>query len=206
MKVSFRCRLTVALAVTAGSLIFPSGSSYSQPTPGQSGFWCDTSSGSPATLYRNRQGGVEPWIYWTSNVFSASGYDPMTRCQMVSSRLETYRRNRQLQYITVGQMNGMNVICTASEVNGRCEGLVYTLKPGQNPVRTLNNFLAWREGQAGTPSLYEGTGQRQQKPYIDVRARLGEGSGQPPTSTVPPTSPVNPLPQPTIQPETLREL
>jgi hypothetical protein len=86
----------------------------------------------------------------------------------VSGRLEKYRSNEQLKYITVGIMNGQKVVCTASQVNGRCEDLIYTLKPNQDAVQTLNNLLSWREGQAGAPSLYESG----EIPYIDVSERL----------------------------------
>jgi Circadian oscillating protein COP23 len=160
-----------AYATVATTLV--TGAAMVQPSPAQAsdtGFFCDTSSGTPVTIYRNRQSSLEPWIRWVSNTFSASGYTPEARCQEVSGRLETYRRNRQLKFITVGYMNRQRVVCTASQVNGRCEGLIFTLKPGQDAVRTLNNLLAWREGQAATPSLAESG----EVPYIDVRSRLGE--------------------------------
>jgi Circadian oscillating protein COP23 len=114
---------------------------------------------------------------------------PQQRCEEVSGRLETYRRNGQLKFITVGRMNNQNVICTASQINGRCEGLIYTLKPSQDAIRTLNNFLAWREGQAGAPSLSES----RQVPYIDVSSRLDDGNA--PASPAPNnTQPAAPQP------------
>ncbi|MBP0014682.1 MAG: COP23 domain-containing protein [Roseofilum sp. SBFL] len=190
-------KLSVIQILTAGAIALSTAmigtQSHGQPAPGQSGFWCATSSGAPATLYQNRQGGVEPWIYWTSDAFSGSGYTPERRCQEVSSRLETYRRNRQLQFITVGRMNNQNVICTASQVNGRCENLIYTLKAGQDPIATLYNFLAWREGQAATPSLFEST--QPSAPYIDLRDRLGDDSA-PAAPVTQPSNPVAPSPQP----------
>jgi len=160
----------IAIAsLTVLGVVSASKASYSQPAPGQSGFYCDTSESIPTTVYQNTQGGREPWIKWSSSIFPPP-YTPLTRCKQVSDRLETYWRNRELKLITVGKMNGQNVICTASRVNGRWEKLIYTLKPGQDPIRTLNNFLAWREGQAGTPSLFEST--VRQRPYIDVSDRL----------------------------------
>lgn len=197
-EISGMKKLSVLQLLTAGAIALSttaigSASSQGQPPPGQSGFWCDTSSGTPATLYQNRQGGVEPWIYWTSNAFSGSGYTPERRCQEVSSRLETYRRNRQLQFITVGRINNQRVICTASQVNGRCENLIYTLKAGQDPISTLYNFLAWREGQAATPSLFESS--QSIVPYIDVRDRLGDDSA-PAAPVTQPSNPVAPSPQP----------
>jgi hypothetical protein len=163
---------TAAIALCA--LTVASAPSYARPTVGESGFWCSTSTGAPVTLYQNPQGAVEPWIEWTSDYFSGSGYDPATRCQLVSQRLESYRRNRMLRYITVGQMNGQNVICTANQVNGVCQNLIYTLRPGQDPIGSLYNLLAWRQGQVGMPSTEESS----QIPYIDVREKLGEKLGE----------------------------
>ena len=188
MNISSLKSLVCTLALTAGALGIAAPPSWSQPGPGQRGFWCDTTSGIPTTAYKNSQGGYEPWIRWVSDHFSGSGYDPLTRCLEVSSRLETYRVNKQLKFITVGYMNRLPVICTASQVNGRCEGLIFTLKPGQDAVRTLNTFLAWREGQATTPSLYESG----QIPYIDVRDRVEENL--PESTSAANVEPVNVVP------------
>jgi hypothetical protein len=145
-----------AIAFSSVTVAFVPG--YAQLSPRQTGFWCRTSTGVPATVYQNPQGAIEPWIEWTSDYFSGSGYSPITRCQLVSQRLETYRRNRDLKYITTGQMNGQNVICTADRVNGICQNLIYTLRPGQ--------------GQVGMPSANES----HSIPYIDVREKLGENT------------------------------
>jgi Circadian oscillating protein COP23 len=174
----------VGVAIALGTTVSLHQPSYAQAQ----GFYCDRSTGVPVTVYQNSQGITEPWIKWTSNHFRYSGYDPVTRCQEVSGRLETYRRNKQLKLITVGRMNGQNVVCTASQVNGRCEGLIFTLKRGQDAVKTLTNLLAWREGQAATPSLSESGA----APYIDVSGRLGEDVG----STTQPTTPTNVQPTP----------
>ncbi|MBD2518377.1 hypothetical protein H6G93_26095 [Nostoc sp. FACHB-973] len=193
MKFSF---LRVILAT--GAIAISAVSNVQQPGWAQNakGFYCDTSTGKPITMYRNSDGGLEPWIRWTSSFFEKGGYDSLTRCQEVSGRLETYRQQKQLKLITVGIMNRQRVVCTASQVNGRCEGLIFTLKPGQDAVKTLNNLLAWREGQAGAPSLYESG----EIPYIDVSSRLG-------SDETPVVSPNNSEPTPQ-QPDsnTTREL
>lgn len=187
MKGEIKRQLLTVLAgaIAIGSLALSAKPSKSQST---SGFTCDASSGSPATVYQNRQGAREVWINWVSGHFTESGYDPITRCREVSGRLETYRQNKQLKFVTVGYMNGQRVICTASQVNGRCEGLIYTLKPGQDAVRTLYQFMGLREGQAGAPSLSESG----EMPYIDVRPRLGEDGG----NSVAPPAPANNRPAP----------
>jgi serine protease Do len=132
------------------------------------GFLCDTSTGGPVTVYQNAQGLREPWIRWSSNFFSRSGYDPLTRCQQVTQRLEIYRRNKQLNYVTVGIVNNQKAICTTSRINGACEGLIYTLRRDQDPIPALNTFFVWLANQKAKPSLYEsGT-----IPYINVQERL----------------------------------
>lgn len=145
-----------------------------QPSLAQArqGFYCDVSTGRPATMYLSSEGQTERWITWDSNFFADAGWDPATRCREVSSRLETYRVARQLKYVTVGYMNGERVICTASEKNGRCDGLIYTLKPNQDAVATLYGFFGLREGLASARSLSESG----EMPYIDVRPRLGKDS------------------------------
>ncbi|MEY3869728.1 MAG: COP23 domain-containing protein [Microcoleaceae cyanobacterium] len=143
--------------------------SSNQPFLTQEGFFCDTSRGMPITVFQNSQGIREPWIRWTSDFFAISGYDPLTRCQQVTQRLERYRRNRQLNYVTVGLVNHEKAICTTSRVNGPCEGLIYTLRRDQDPIPTLYRFFAWLNARSDLPSLNEsGT-----LPYIDVRDRLG---------------------------------
>lgn len=115
------------------------------------------------TVYTNFKGVSEPWIRWTSNYFRDAGYNKLTRCEDVSHRLETYRRNRELKFITVGKRNGQNVICTANQVNGRCENLILTLKPNEDGVQALNNILAWRQPLSKS----------NREPYVDLRDHLG---------------------------------
>ncbi len=172
MKQQLLTKVLVASAIALCGLTAASGSSYGRSSPKERGFSCSTSTGVPVTVYKNPQGAVEPWIEWNSDYFSASGYDRTTRCQLVSQRLETYRRQRALKYITAGQMNGQNVICTANQVNGLCQNLIYTLRPGQDPIGSLYNLLAWRQGYVGMPSFDE----TRNIPYIDVRSKLGENT------------------------------
>ena len=142
----------------------------------QSGFRCDTNGDLPTTLYQSSQGTAEPWIKWQSDHFSGSGWSPEARCQEVSSRLETYRKNKQLKYVTLGTVNNQSVICVASQEGGKCEGIIYTLKPGQDGLKALNNLFAWRKGEQGLESNYESV---TTIPYIDVGSRLDETTAQP---------------------------
>lgn len=135
------------------------------------GFWCDTSTGIPETRYQGTSQSPEVWIRWGSNFFSGSGYDPLTRCRAVSGRLESYRRSGKLNYMGVGRMNGQNIICTAVQP-GNCLGLIYTLKPQQEPVETLQQFIQHRKGVVGVAPLYESEDGEEFTPFIDVRPFL----------------------------------
>ncbi|TAF58658.1 MAG: peptidase S1 [Oscillatoriales cyanobacterium] len=127
----------------------------SQPNLQRGGFVCDTSTGEPVTVYQNPQGFREPWIRWNSNFFSSAGYDPLTRCQQVTQRLDNYNRNKQLNYVTVGLVNNQKAICTTSRINGPCEGLIYTLRRDQDPAPALSTFFVWLANQKARPSLFE---------------------------------------------------
>jgi hypothetical protein len=188
MKQKLWTKVLAATACALSGLTVAFQPSYGQRAPGESGFRCSTSTGAPVTVYQNPQGAVEPWIEWTSHYFSGSGYDPATRCQLVSQRLETYRRQRVLKYITAGQMNGQNVICTANQVNGQCQNLIYTLRPGQDPIGSLYNLLAWRQGYVGMASFDESS----KIPYIDVRGKLEENTAD--EAQLPPFFPLSGLP------------
>ncbi|MEO1004867.1 MAG: COP23 domain-containing protein [Cyanobacteria bacterium J06638_38] len=138
------------------------------------GFTCDAKTSIPTTIYHNSQGGQEPWIKWVSEHFSESNWTPLSRCQTVSDRLEEYRQNGKLKYVTLGVENNQQIICVASQDNGPCEGIVYTLRPGQDGVAALNNLFAWGSGQQNLDSNYESA---ETIPYINVEEKLLQADG-----------------------------
>jgi hypothetical protein len=142
-------------------------------------FSCVTQAGVPTTVAMMSNGKQVPVIRWTSSVFSNDGWSPERRCQEVSSRFSQFNDNNQLRYLTTGYMNGMNVICIALNKGDRCSGLVYTLKPGQNPTQTLNRLFGVQ--RTATGPLNE-TGDRT---YIDMNQYLGVGRTEdlPPMTT-----------------------
>ena len=156
-----------ALAIAGCLTAITSFSSVQAQT--QRGFKCDTSSSIPTTMYHNAQGGKEPWIKWVSEHYSSANWTPLSRCQAVSERLEEYRRNGKLKYVTLGMQNNQQVICVASRDNGPCEGIIYTLRPGQDGIAALNNLFAWGSGQQNLEPNYESAAEI---PYINVEERL----------------------------------
>ena len=112
--------------------------------PSTRGFVCGSSSGVPSTNAVKADGKQVPVIKWTSNVFDSAGWSPQRRCQEVSARFDQYLKEGRLNYLTTGRLNGVPVICTAQSRGGACDGLLYTLKPGQNATATLQNLLEIR--------------------------------------------------------------
>jgi hypothetical protein len=108
------------------------------------GFVCGAAGGVPSTNAVKADGKQVPVIRWTSNVFDSAGWSQERRCQEVSNRFNQYLKEGRLTYITTGRINGLPVICTAASRGGACDGLLYTLKPGQDATSTLQNLLEIR--------------------------------------------------------------
>ena len=134
-------------------------------------FYCGTASGAPATLATMASGKTVPVIRWTSTTFNSAGWSQQKRCQAVSERFENYRQQGILVHLTTGRMNGLPVICTAKKVGASCDGLLYTLKPGQNPTKTLRDLLDVRTKARGP--LNETTGRL----YIKMSDLLDSAAG-----------------------------
>ena len=115
-----------------------------QAAPSAGGFVCGSSQGVPSTNAVKRDGSQVPVIRWTSTTFESSGWSAERRCKEVSTRFNTYLQQGRLAYITTGRINRLPVICTATKKGGPCDGLLYTLKPGQNATSTLKNLLEIR--------------------------------------------------------------
>jgi len=137
---------------------------------GAESFSCSSQNGIPTTIAIMSSGKRIPMIRWVSDVFSGDGWSPSRRCQEVSERFTEFNRQGILRYLTTGRMNGLNVICVALSKDDRCSGLLYTLKPGQNPSETLRQLFGVRRYATGP--LNE-TGDRE---YIDINEYLGLGS------------------------------
>ena len=159
------------------------------------GFVCSTLSGLPTTLATMSNGQQVPVIRWTSNVFDGAGWTPERRCQEVSARFDTFNRQGRLTYLTTGRINNQPVICTAPSDGAACDGLLYTIKPGQSATTTLRKLLDVRL-KVKDP-LYETNGRL----YVRVDSLLetpetssGSTAPSPPsTPTIAPSSSTGPL-------------
>ena len=139
-------------------------------------FFCGEDSGVPTTIGTTDSGKKVPVIRWTSKTFDAVGWTQDKRCDAVSERFELYREQGRLKYLTTGRMNGQPVICTTDSDKGACDGLVYTLKPNQDPTETLKALLEVKDLEGGPlnetkPRLYI-----KMQDVLDNRERSFSGS------------------------------
>ena len=78
-------------------------------------------------------------------------------------------------------MNRLPVICTAASDGGACDGLLYTLKPGQNATATLLSLLEIRVKARGplnetTSRLYVSLDQLMSTAEVNVTGGSSTGS------------------------------
>lgn len=131
--------LTVS-ALTIASLL-----AVNSPTRGQNSgtaFVCSNWQGSPATVAQTAQGDTVPVILWSSDYFGKAGFDPQTRCELVSQRFQQYYNNGTLNYLTTGRMNRMPVVCVA-EKKAALVG-VYYLPSNQEAILATLYKGCWR--------------------------------------------------------------
>jgi hypothetical protein len=167
--------------------------SCNQPSLAQdTTFFCGTNTqGIPTTYARTKRGNV-PVIRWVSWDMATSGYTPQQRCQQVSGRFQTYKNNGTLNYITTGIINRQSVVCVSDTKGGGCQGLLFTLKPGANASRVLQQLFNIADGTATSP-LYESSrvtsGSQTETTSIDVNQFLNNTPVESASDTTPITQP-----------------
>jgi Circadian oscillating protein COP23 len=113
----------------------------------EASFVCSQLDNFPATVVKIK-GSEIPILKWVTT--EIDNYPPEKRCSEVSARFQTYYQAGSLKYITTGQMNNENAICTTNHKGGDCTDLLFTVKPGANPRNTLEKLIAIRTGEKGT--------------------------------------------------------
>ncbi len=142
-----------------GSAILLTALPFTLSTPAQAGggangYSCGaTSNGTPATMARTSKGNDVAVIQFKSQHFSDSGWTPERRCQEVSQRFDTLNSQGLLRqaFLTTGRKNGQNIICVAAEKGAPCisNGILFTLRPGSDPNKTLKDLTNWAKFQTG---------------------------------------------------------
>lgn len=153
MKLSQTSSLIGFFSISFAVALFPHSSAQSQQGPE---FLCDNSGANPATVVRSPQHGDVTMIEWKSDHFSNSGFSPEHRCQKVSTKFQTAYKQGNLKFFTTGLVNRQSVICAVATKSSPCNNnnMLYTLKPGSDPRKTLKQILDIRSG-ASTNALNE---------------------------------------------------
>jgi hypothetical protein len=110
--------------------------------PGSPKFYCGKSQNVPTTLAKTHRGPV-PIIRWQSTAFGGS-YPPEVRCQTVSARFQSYYEDDSLNFLSAAYLNKQPVICAVPYKGAPCK-VLFTLKPGSDPKRTLQQLLSIRD-------------------------------------------------------------
>lgn len=138
--------LPLLTATTLGTVV-----GFSQPSVAQSvDFVCDYDNSNIFTTYAETPNGSIPVFKWTSNYFRPP-YTPQQRCVEVSDRMNRFRDQGQLEFLTSGVVNRLPVICAGRNCDPGGSNVLITLKPNQNPNQVLEELEANRSG-AGGPS------------------------------------------------------
>jgi Circadian oscillating protein COP23 len=157
---------SISASLLAGAALFTAISPVAAQ-PSDAKFMCGTSQGAPATVVQTARGKITV-IRWVSNVFGGD-YSPDYRCRVVSAKFQQFHQDGKLNYLTTGISNGQPVICVANVKGGSCSGVLFTLKPGRDPLNTLTRLMNVRV-QAG-PALNESTAGSSEvgsEQYVDV--------------------------------------
>ena len=102
-------------------------------------YTCEENEGVPTTFIKIAQE-KRAVIRWLNDLGKEAGYTPERRCQEVTARFNLWGK-QQRQYVNYGIMNNQPVLCATDKPKGGCISLLYTLKPGDDPKKTLNDFL-----------------------------------------------------------------
>ncbi|NER32820.1 MAG: hypothetical protein F6J93_01855 [Oscillatoria sp. SIO1A7] len=137
MKIGNFLRTAAVVLGTILSLSPPSNSQQRAPRT----FFCGSYNGQPATMINNPSRGNAAFIVWGSDNFSSSGLTPQKRCREVSQRFQRYQEQGLLNYIIPETINGYPVLCASRSANGSCDGVLFVLRPGDDPQAVVEHIV-----------------------------------------------------------------
>jgi hypothetical protein len=113
-----------------------------------------------------------PLIYWKSQAFQ--NWSPEARCDKISPKFQQAYEEGRLNYLTIGKVNGSDVICAITREGQSCnsKNLLFTIKSNQNADLVLQQLSGAFEGNSGP--IYQSGG----KDYIQINLeKLAEQPG-----------------------------
>jgi hypothetical protein len=100
---------------------------------------CQLSAGIPTTVAQSSNRRPTKIIQWISTNYPGN-LSPKEQCNQVSARLQKAVITEK-KFLTTGNKNGQNVVCTTSKIGGSCEDILFTISPGKNPELFLEQLL-----------------------------------------------------------------
>ena len=88
-----------------------------------------------------------PIIAWKSNSFPSSEWTRKKRCEQVSKKFQQFHQQGRLDYLSTGKLNGLGVICAAKPGECNKNNILFSVRPGVNPVTVLAELNEIREGR-----------------------------------------------------------
>jgi hypothetical protein len=88
-----------------------------------------------------------PIIAWKSNSFPSSEWTPKKRCEQVSKKFQQFHQQGRLDYLSTGKLNGLGVICAAKPGECNKNNILFSVRPGVNPITVLAELKDIREGR-----------------------------------------------------------
>ncbi|KAF3887996.1 MULTISPECIES: COP23 domain-containing protein [Nostocales] len=135
MKAKMFANMLAASAIALSSIATMARPIHAQTT---TYFCAPNKDGVPTTYARTITGKKVALISWKrtwSNTYSAKA-----RCELVSARFQNASQDGVLNYLTIGYMNGQQVLCAASRYGDTCSYLLLTLRPEDNPSLVIENL------------------------------------------------------------------
>lgn len=171
MKLQSAIALLTASALALSVSACNSSSSTSQKVT----FSCGIKKGIPTTVAQTSQSEI-PLIRWVSDFGSEVGYTPEKRCEEVSQRFQQYYNQGILNFVTTGRENNQNIICVSSKDGGACQGLLFTLKPSDNPSLVIGQMFEVSSKASGAIDQSSSSDSPPPPIYIDINKLLKPSS------------------------------
>jgi hypothetical protein len=101
-------------------------------------FTCGVQNGQYTVMYHpeSRPGQAYPWAVPSQ---MGDGWNPQRRCEVISSRLESYRPDGLVE-LTTSKSNGYDILCVTTESNPTCR-IVLTVPVDQDPIVTRDQVF-----------------------------------------------------------------
>lgn len=134
MNLKYLSPILAASAIAVGATSVLSESTVTQ----EQKIFCESNNGTPTTVAMV-QGETKPIFHWRSDALPPSA-NPQELCQNVSTKLENYpAQENQLSFGSYDQ-GGLPAIC-AEATPGKCNLVLFTLAPAENPIEEGNRVL-----------------------------------------------------------------